>query len=62
MLRSLVGSEMCIRDRSEIFVPIDLAPAIIETAINAAIRPYSIEVAPDSSDRNFLKISIEPSS
>ena len=30
--------------------------AIIASAIPAAIRPYSIAVAPDSSDRNFKTV------
>ena len=37
-------------------VPRPLTTAIMASAIPAAIRPYSIAVAPDSSDRNFKKI------
>src|SRR6185295_4310084 len=37
------------------FVPRPLTTAMIARAIPAAIRPYSIAVAPDSSDMNFAK-------
>jgi hypothetical protein len=36
-------------------VPTPLTAVMIATAIPAAIRPYSIAVAPDSSDKNFRK-------
>jgi hypothetical protein len=35
------------------FVPSPLTTAIMASAIPAAIRPYSIAVAPDSSDKKF---------
>ena len=35
---------------------------IMARAIPAAIRPYSIAVAPDSSDRNFKKLCFKPAS
>jgi len=37
-------------------VPRVLTAAIMASAIPAAIRPYSIAVAPDSSDKNFKKV------
>ncbi len=37
------------------FVPVERTPAMITIAISAAIRPYSIAVAPASSWMNFLK-------
>jgi hypothetical protein len=37
------------------FEPRPFTTAIIASAMPAAIRPYSIAVAPDSSDRNFKK-------
>jgi hypothetical protein len=36
-------------------VPTPLTAVMIAIAIPAAIRPYSIAVAPDSSDQNFTK-------
>jgi len=41
-------------------VPTAVTAVMITTAIKAAIRPYSIAVAPDSSLRNFLKIIRDP--
>ena len=38
------------------FVPTVVAAVITATAIRAAIRPYSIAVAPDSSVKSFLNI------
>jgi hypothetical protein len=37
-------------------VPNPLTTAMIASEMPAAIRPYSIAVAPDSSDKNFKKI------
>jgi len=37
-------------------VPIPLTTAIMASAIPAAIRPYSIAVAPDSSNKKFSQI------
>jgi hypothetical protein len=37
-------------------VPRPLTTAMIASAIPAAIKPYSIAVAPDSSDKNFKKL------
>ena len=37
------------------FVPRPFTAAMIASAMPAAIRPYSIAVAPDSSDRNFKR-------
>lgn len=37
------------------FEPRLFTAAIIASAMPAAIRPYSIAVAPDSSDKNFTK-------
>jgi hypothetical protein len=44
------------------FVPRPLTTAIIASAIPAAIRPYSIAVAPDSSDRNLSKFCFKVAS
>jgi hypothetical protein len=46
----------------ESFVPIVLTPAIIPTTMRAAIKPYSIAVAPDSLEINFLLYSYQHSS
>ena len=43
-------------------VPTAVTAVMITTAIKAAIRPYSIAVAPDSSSRNLRKIIIDPAS
>jgi hypothetical protein len=37
-------------------VPRPFTTAMIASAIPAAIKPYSIAVAPDSSDKNFKKL------
>jgi hypothetical protein len=37
------------------FVPRPFTAAMIASEMPAAIRPYSIAVAPDSSDRNFKR-------
>src|SRR6516225_6323176 len=39
---------------SLIVVPRPLTTVMIASAIPAAMRPYSIAVAPDSSDQNFI--------
>jgi hypothetical protein len=39
------------------FVPTVVNAVMITTEINAAIRPYSIAVAPDSSFKKFLNIA-----
>ena len=39
-------------------VPTDVAAVMIATAMSAAIRPYSMAVAPDSSAKTFLKIDM----
>jgi hypothetical protein len=44
----------------ERLVPTAVTAVIITTAISAAIRPYSIAVAPDSSLKNLRKIIIDP--
>jgi hypothetical protein len=44
------------------FVPRPLTTAIIANEIPAAIKPYSIAVAPDSSDRNFDKVRFNTAS
>ena len=41
-------------------VPTPLTAVMIAIAIPAAIRPYSIAVAPDSSDKNFKKKRFTP--
>lgn len=38
------------------FVPRPFTTAIIASEMPAAIRPYSMAVAPDSSDKNFKKV------
>jgi hypothetical protein len=38
------------------FVPRPLTTAMMASAIPAAIKPYSIAVAPDSSDKNFKRV------
>jgi hypothetical protein len=43
-------------------VPIPLTTAMIASAIPAAIRPYSIAVAPDSSDRKLNKVRFNTAS
>jgi hypothetical protein len=44
----------------ERLVPTAVTAVIITTAISAAIKPYSIAVAPDSSLKNLRKIIIDP--
>lgn len=46
---------------SFIVVPSWLTTVMIASAIPAAIRPYSIAVAPDSSDQNFETIRFKDS-
>jgi len=43
-------------------LPKPFTTAIIASAIPAAIRPYSIAVAPDSSDKKFDKVRFKPAS
>ena len=42
------------------FVPTVVTAVIMTTAISAAIKPYSIAVAPDSSERNLCKNIVSP--
>jgi hypothetical protein len=42
--------------------PRPFTTAIIASAIPAAIRPYSIAVAPDRSDKKFEKLRFKPAS
>ena len=44
------------------FVPRPLTTAIMASAMPAAIRPYSIAVAPDSSDKKFNKVRFNSAS
>ena len=44
------------------FVPTPLTTAIMASAMPAAIRPYSIAVAPDSSDKKFNKVRFNSAS
>jgi hypothetical protein len=41
-------------------VPTAVTAVMITTAMSAAIRPYSIAVAPASSVKNFWKIMLDP--
>jgi|ERR1700684_1265563 hypothetical protein len=43
-------------------LPSPLTTAMIASAIPAAISPYSIAVAPDSSDKNFTKLRFNSAS
>jgi len=43
-------------------LPSPLTTAMIASAMPAAISPYSIAVAPDSSDKNFKKICFKAAS
>src|SRR5271154_4988045 len=43
-------------------LPSPLITAMIASAIPAAISPYSIAVAPDSSDMNFKRLYFKPAS
>ncbi len=43
-------------------VPRPFTTVIMASAIPAAIRPYSIAVAPDSSDKNFEMLRFKPAS
>ena len=44
------------------FVPTPLTTAMMASAMPAAIRPYSIAVAPDSSDKKFNKVRFNSAS